>query len=357
MENCERCKAKIADFKCENCIRFFCANCDSFVHSLPSKIGHKRIFINTSFIQNKNLNSNNSSNLPNNNIINNNNLNTYNNSQNNINEKVILKLSEREKEDLRKKIKKLTEELNNTKRILYGNINENINNIKENNLEDNSTEKDTQIENLIKELNNQKEINLKLNKKIKEYDNYIELLNQEHKIEINNLNNELENITNQKNSIDNFYKVKIEELHNLYQTEREKIILNYEMQITKLNDGYSENKKKYMKLMKERENYFKELEKNSKKEKNELNSIIDKLKDFNSISGKDQNDLMKMNENLKKALEEVNNELEITKENLKNTNKENKKLLKKNNKILEENEEIKKANNHLHGVVYGRFRK
>lgn len=74
MENCERCKAKIADFKCENCIRFFCANCDSFVHSLPSKIGHKRIFINTSFIQNKNLNSNNSSNLPNNNIINNNNL-------------------------------------------------------------------------------------------------------------------------------------------------------------------------------------------------------------------------------------------------------------------------------------------
>ena len=129
------------------------------------------------------------------------------------------------------------------------------------------------------------------------------------------------------------------------------------MQITKLNDGYSENKKKYMKLMIERENYFKELEKNSKKEKNELNSIIDKLKDFNSISGKDQNDLMKMNENLKKALEEVNNELEITKENLKNTNKENKKLLKKNNKILEENEEIKKANNHLHGVVYGRFRK
>ena len=357
MENCERCKAKIADFKCENCIRFFCANCDSFVHSLPSKIGHKRTFINTSFIQNKNLNSNNSSNLPNNNIINNNNLNTYNNSQNNINEKVILKLSEREKEDLRKKIKKLTEELNNTKRILYGNINENINNIKENNLEDNSIDKDTQIENLIKELNNQKDINLKLNEKIKEYDNYIELLNQEHKIEINNLNNELENITNQKNSIDNFYKVKIEELHNLYQTEREKIILNYEMQITKLNDGYSENKKKYMKLMKERENYFKELEKNSKKEKNELNSIIDKLKDFNSISGKDQNDLMKMNENLKKALEEVNNELEITKENLKNTNKENKKLLKKNNKILEENEEIKKANNHLHGVVYGRFRK
>ena len=78
---------------------------------------------------------------------------------------------------------------------------------------------------------------------------------------------------------------------------------------------------------------------------------------MNTTSGKDQNELMNMNDTLKKALEDVNNELEITKLNLNNTNKENKKLIKKNTKILEENEQIKKANSKLHDVMYGRFGK
>ena len=152
-----------------------------------------------------------------------------------------------------------------------------------------------------------------------------------------------------------FYKKKIEEINNMYQCEKEKIIGNYEMTISKLNDGFSDSKEKYLRVIQERENNFKQFEENVNKEKNELNSIIDKLKEVNSTSEKDQNELIKMNDVLKQALEQVNNELGKTKEDLKYSNKENKKLIKKNTKMLDENAEIKKANDTLHGYVYGRF--
>ena len=51
MEICNRCKVKVADFKCEDCLQLFCVGCDSYLHSLPSKIGHKRIFININKFQ------------------------------------------------------------------------------------------------------------------------------------------------------------------------------------------------------------------------------------------------------------------------------------------------------------------
>ena len=96
---------------------------------------------------------------------------------------------------------------------------------------------------------------------------------------------------------------KIEEINNIYQCEKEKIIGNYEMTISKLNDGFSDSKEKYLRVIQERENNFKQFEENVNKEKNELNSIIDKLKEVNSTSEKDQNELIKMNDVLKQALE------------------------------------------------------
>jgi hypothetical protein len=44
---CSRCKMKQADFICNPCdpFRYFCANCDGYVHSLPSKRTHSRVLI------------------------------------------------------------------------------------------------------------------------------------------------------------------------------------------------------------------------------------------------------------------------------------------------------------------------
>ncbi len=368
MEICNRCKVKVADFKCEDCIQFFCVGCDSYLHSLPSKIGHKRIFININFKQIPD-------NLIDNNKINNN-KNTIDNSLNKKdnydNNNQIIQLSEREKSNLRKKMIELNEELINIKQLLGERINilhnhlddiniknkDKINKInKENEDKIKNIDKDTQIQYLINELNNQKEINQKLNEKIKEYENYISLIKNQNLSEINNLNLDLENLKKEKNLIEDFYKKKIEEIQEINEKEREKTIRNYEMQLSLLNDNYSQNKKKYFELFQDRENQFNQYKNDSIKEKFELNSLIDKLKEMNTTSGKDQNELMNMNDTLKKALENVNNELEKTKFNLNNINKENKKLVKKNTKILEENKQIKKANSKLHDVMYGRFGK
>ena len=370
MEICNRCKVKVADFKCEDCLQLFCVGCDSYLHSLPSKIGHKRIFININFKQiPENLIDNNKNNINKN--TNDNSLNKKDNDDNNINNP-ILQLSEREKSNLRKKMIKLNEELINIKKLLGERINILHNHLDDNNIkkkdkvnkinkknEDKikniNLDKDTQIQYLIDELNNQKEINQKLNEKIKEYENYISLTKNQYLYEINNLNLDLENLKKEKNFIEDFYKKKIEEIQEINEKEREKTIRNYEMQLSILNDNYSQNKKKYFELFQDRENQFNQYKNDSIKEKLELNSIIDKLKEMNTTSGKDQNELMNMNDTLKKALENVNKELENTKFNLNNTNKENKKLIKKNTKILEENKQIKIANSKLHDVMYGRF--
>ena len=368
MEICDRCKIKIADFKCEDCIQFFCVGCDSYIHSLPSKIGHKRIFININFKQ-----------IPNNIIDNKNNINeniihnSLNKKDNDI-DNPILQLSEREKSNLKKKMIELNEELINIKKLLGERINiihnhlddiniknknkvNKINKENEDIIKNINLDKDTQIQYLIDELNKEKEINSKLNEKIKEYENYISLTKNQNLYEINNLNSNLENIKKEKYLIEDFYKKKIEEIQEINEKEREKTIRNYEMQLSVLNDNYSQNKKKYFELFQDRENQFNQYKNDSIKEKLELNSLIDKLKEMNTTSGKDQNELMNMNDTLKKALEDVNNELEITKLNLNNTNKENKKLVKKNTKILEENKQIKIANSKLHNVMYGRFAK
>ena len=370
MEICNRCKVKVADFKCEDCLQLFCVGCDSYLHSLPSKIGHKRMFININFKQiPENLIDNNKNYINEN--TNDNSLNKKDNDDNNINN-TILQLSEREKSNLRKKMIKLNEELINIKKLLGERINILHNHLDDNNIkkkdkvnkinkknEDKikniNLDKDTQIQYLIDELNNQKEINQKLNEKIKEYENYISLTKNQYLYEINNLNLDLENLKKEKNLIEDFYKKKIEEIQEINEKEREKTIRNYEMQLSILNDNYSQNKKKYFELFQDRENQFNQYKNDSIKEKLELNSIIDKLKEMNTTSGKDQNELMNMNDTLKKALENVNKELENTKFNLNNTNKENKKLIKKNTKILEENKQIKIANSKLHDVMYGRF--
>ena len=370
MEICNRCKVKVADFKCEDCIQFFCVGCDSYLHSLPSKIGHKRIFININFKQ-----------IPDNLIENNkinNNKNTIDNSLNKKdnydNNNQIIQLSEREKSNLRKKMIELNEELINIKQLLGERINilhnhlddiniknknkvNKINKENEDIIKNINLDKDTQIQYLIDELNKEKEINSKLNEKIKEYENYISLTKNQNLYEINNLNLDLENLKKEKNLIEDFYKKKIEEIQEINEKEREKTIRNYEMQLSLLNDNYSQNKKKYFELFQDRENQFNQYKNDSIKEKFELNSLIDKLKEMNTTSGKDQNELMNMNDTLKKALENVNNELEKTKFNLNNINKENKNLVKKNTKILEENKQIKKANSKLHDVMYGRFGK
>ena len=394
METCARCKVKIADFKCEDCCQLFCVGCDSYLHSLPNNIGHKRIFLHFPSEQNTNFNTLNTTDFTNNdNLLNNNIINQNYEKvcpQNDMSKNIVIQLREmyeREKNDLKRQIKQLTDELNFTKNLEHNkvevnNINSTMNDIMNNNenkysnekkfqnysyeinsenyIEDSNMieklntiicDKETQIEYLIEEINKEKELNCQLNKKIRNYENCVCLTKQQYINEIEHLNCLLENLCNEKNAMENCYKQKIEEINQMYECEKEKIICCYNLKISDLN----EDKNKFVQLIKEKDELFRKYEENANKEKNDLNTIIDNLKEINSNTEKDKNDLIKMNDSLKKTIEEVNNSLENTKVNNKDLVSENEKLIEINNKIIEENNEIKKANEQLQGLVYGRF--
>ena len=130
MDVCARCKNKVSNFKCDNCMNYFCKDCDNFIHSIPSKNNHHRICLNSNQNLNTNLNFNSISTieLNNNQIYSNensmnNSINNMNNSnysdymnKNNIND--LNELHENEKNELKKKIMELNQELNITKKAL-----------------------------------------------------------------------------------------------------------------------------------------------------------------------------------------------------------------------------------------------
>ena len=44
---CNRCKIKEAEVRCDDCLQggVYCANCDGYLHSMPSKVHHTRILL------------------------------------------------------------------------------------------------------------------------------------------------------------------------------------------------------------------------------------------------------------------------------------------------------------------------
>ena len=400
MELCSRCQVKIADFKCEDCNKSFCVGCDSYLHSLAIFLGHKRILIQNNkiepYCQNSNFNTINTNDktIENNNINEKdlkkekNNINNENNCPeiNGVSKNLIIQLREnyeKEKEDLQKKIKELTEELNNTKQLLnkrninLNDDNNNINNYENNNYNnfDNNnqiqndnfdnieklktiiSDKDIQIEYLIEQLNNQKEINCQLNKKIKNYESCVCLTNDECCNKINNLNCLIDNLCIEKKSIEECYKNKIEDIYQMHECEKQQLICDYECQINQLHNCLINERNKYICIITDNEKKYKEYEEKTIKETNQLNNIIENLKELNSENQKEQNELINMNDTLKKTLEDVNIELEKNRNEYTDINNENEKLIEINNQIIKENEEIKKANSQLQGLVYGRFGK
>ena len=51
IELCNRCKIKEVEFFCKDCSPFnrYCSNCDTFIHSLPSKREHHRELIHQNY--------------------------------------------------------------------------------------------------------------------------------------------------------------------------------------------------------------------------------------------------------------------------------------------------------------------
>ena len=196
---CNRCKVKQGEYFCNECSPFniFCSNCDTFIHSLPSKRNHQRELIPQKIIYNEtnqnestlpfsnrsiqsNLNSNSQFISQNPTYIYENNLNNLNN-KNDSNEFIndIKKVYEGEKEELYNKNFILQKQLNDTQKKYESQISDLKNTINELNAK-NAMETKNLIEN--------HEIELK--RIVNEKDNQINYL-YNHNFELEKANNEL----------------------------------------------------------------------------------------------------------------------------------------------------------------------
>lgn len=365
---CSRCKQKQSDFKCDECLQgaTYCANCDGYLHSLPSKRTHTRTIITPSSFPSPSPSpsfSPTSSSPPQQPF--------PSQTQSYINE--IKQIYESEKRELQSKIDSLTTELLTTKQTLNDRIDFLHNHLDENNqahktqlnqlntahiseLKNVLSEKDTQIAKLIEDNKRLIEANSNLQNKVKEYENILQTNNYNHSNELTQLNSHLNTLNKENSSMELFFKKKIEEINAVHENEKNNIIVSYEHTVDKLNQGYVESKEKYANIIKQREEYIKEIVNEHQKEKNDLNDIIAKLKECNSESKNDQEELIKMNEVLKLTLNNVNSELTEIKKELKRNEKEKKKMGSTINKLSNKNEELRVGNEKLHGIVYGKFK-
>ena len=366
---CARCKQKQSDFKCDECLPggTYCANCDGYLHSLPSKRTHTRTIINTntpSYPLPHQTSSSPSYVLPAPS-------NSQSQTQSYINE--IKQIYESEKRELQSKIDALTTELLTTKKtlneridFLHQHLDENnqshktqINHLNTNHINELKTvlsEKDTQIAQLIDDNKHLHEANVALQSKLTEYENILQANNINHNKELTQLNSHLNTLNQENSSIELFFKKKIEELNAVHENEKNNIIVSYEHTVEKLNQGYVESKEKYANIIKQREDYIKELLTEHQKEINDLNDIITKLKECNNTSKTDQEQLIKMNDVLKQTLTTTNNELNDIKKELKRNEKEKQKMGSTITKLSTKNEELRVGNEKLHGIVYGKFK-
>jgi hypothetical protein len=104
-----------------------------------------------------------------------------------------------------------------------------------------------------------------------------------------------------------FFKKKIEELNAVHENEKNNIIVSYEHTVEKLNQGYVESKEKYANIIKQREDYIKELITEHQKE-------INDLKDFVGIGEVEEGE--EQGPTLQSKIDDLNEEVETIKEDL-----------------------------------------
>ena len=267
---CNRCKVKQGEFTCNECTPFntFCANCDAYVHSLPSKRNHNRLPLNS---RNKisQMTSINMSQVDTSIPFSNRSLqDTYvmenvssPQSQDYINE--IRKIFEGEKEELINKNFLLQKSLNSTSDSLNQRIADLENQISEMNsknameikllIENHEAdlkrivaEKDNQINYLYNQNFELEKANDELVHKVNEY---ADLVNQNKIIygdKLTNYENTINSLHEDIDDIKNFYEKKISFFTSNFSSEKNKIINSYENTIEKLNIGYKDSKNKYI---------------------------------------------------------------------------------------------------------------
>ena len=278
--------------------------------------------------------------------------------------KQIKEIYEHERKGLIIKINNLTQELEETK----NNLSERINYLHKHLYEiENKYQSELKEQNniyLLKSKKEEEEKNLQITKlqNIIKEQNYI--IN-ELKINIKNLestmedkensflknNRTIENILNEKESLEKYYKNEIEQIKKKHNEEKESLISEYEHVINQISAELDINKKNYfnaLKEIKEKENMIQTVVDNANNEKEQMNNDILKLKEQNNL---EQNNLMEINSELKYESENKSEEIEQLKNEIKNLTEANEMMRSKTKKMNRYNNNMEYYNSKINEII------
>lgn len=346
---CHRCQINIAQFECQICNGLYCSDCDKFIHSNKPKINHKRnpiqLYEQTMDIQKISFKENplksasqvlNDNNLLNSNSNWNNNSLYEANTENNKSITIPQKETEQKQEfkllsetyqppsnnipiiqkekfsktqmDINLKESEKTDNLKNPTHIQ--NLNDCIssnNYISKNKYSLIINEKDEEIKRLQQAIEEQREI---INKLKADNNNLEELIEIENK-EKENLINEKERQYNRKRKIEDFYSEKQREIQKIHDMEKYKLIDEFETQIREIGENFISKKTDYIRGIQEVEEKRREYEKNREEEKQYMFSEIDRLKNEGINSDKEQEYLIRSNDELNNKLRETTSNMDL----------------------------------------------
>ena len=385
---CERCKASKASFKCLQCAPFhyFCSNCDTFLHSIQTKMNHNRIRLDKNNMNEKNQNINNDNNYKsNNNYFSSTNDITFkkNFSSKNYTEEYVNQLNNihlREKNELLFKIQSLEDSITRLKNSFGEHINEVNKTFEENSKKANRKieeltddnlykkkleEKNLEIRQLKDEIEKYKQLNNEMIYNLKEKDNEKIFIEEKMKNEINLLNNQIQLLKNDSLKKDT---LNMNNFHDLNKIRNE-----YEMRISKMkidndnkiNEVKNENCKQIecanyelaklrnenMSLTRQYNDLQRESLLNDKKNKEEIQSLENELeyikeennKNIAKLQNSEKNFINLQSQNIgtmnslnrqKEELKNCQNEILVLKSNI-DSLRESNELLEKKNKELQ----------------------
>ena len=226
------------------------------------------------------------------------------------------------------KINYIRQNLNNC--ISDGNFNNinNMDNIDDRDKERELQEKDNEIRQLQRRIEEQREIIDKLKNENRHIEDLIER-DRELKDE---LGKEKERLYAQKRTIEDFYYEKQKEIQKIHDMEKYKLIEDYESQMKEISDNFINNKSDYMRGMQEMEEKMRDCEKNREEVKKNMLIEIDRLKKEGMEAEKEQEYLIRSNDELNNKLRETTSNMDILRANTLKSTKKKKKSTTKNKK-------------------------
>ena len=131
-----------------------------------------------------------------------------------------------------------------------------------------------------------------------------------------------------------FYNKKLDEMKNIFQEEKKKIISYYENEIQKNYEAYNASKEKYLKIIQEREDQLQEIINSNKIEKSELINIITQLQNDKENINKDYILLSEINQKLNDDKENMNKQINNYEIKLQKADNDKKEIENNLNKVL-----------------------